>query len=174
MTWSIDIHFPEATNEEKFGEAFRSFAYHRGIVEPYPVPYRCLYAKDVDNLFLGGRTVSCSHVAFSSIRVMRTLGMLGEVVGLASSICKKYNCNPRLVYTSYLEDLKKKMQEGVPSPVSFGCGYDASESFHFKDAGWFHYHNPSAVKEGPYAEKVEKNIKKLALSYKYKDGFDII
>ncbi|MBQ4053942.1 MAG: FAD-dependent oxidoreductase, partial [Clostridia bacterium] len=42
MSWSIDIHFPEATNEERFGEAFRSFAYHRGIVKPYAVPYRCL------------------------------------------------------------------------------------------------------------------------------------
>lgn len=174
MTWNIDIHFPEATNEEKFGESFRSFAYHRGIVEPYPVPYRCLYAKDIDNLFLGGRTVSCSHVAFSSIRVMRTLGMLGEVVGLAASICKKYNCTPRAVYTTYLGDLKEEMKKGVPSPVSFGCGYNAAEYFHFKDAGRFYYNDPLKVKESPYAEKVERNIKKLALSYKYKDGFDTI
>ncbi|MEE1014240.1 MAG: FAD-dependent oxidoreductase [Clostridia bacterium] len=43
--------------------------------------------------------VSASHVAFSSVRVMRTLGQLGEVVGMASLICKKHNCTPRQVYT---------------------------------------------------------------------------
>ena len=36
------------------------------------------------------------------------------------------------------------------------------------------YNDPLKVKESPYAEKVERNIKKLALSYKYKDGFDTI
>ena len=82
LTWSIDMHFPEPANAEKFGEAFRSCAYHRGFGNPYPVPYRCLYSKDVPNLFLGGRIVSMSHVAFSSGRVMRTLGQLGEAVRL--------------------------------------------------------------------------------------------
>ena len=80
------MHFPEPVYAGGLGEAFRSFAYHRGIVSPYPVPYRCLYARDVENLFLGGRTVSTSHVAFSSVRVMRTLGMLGEVEDLAAGI----------------------------------------------------------------------------------------
>ena len=74
LSWSIDFHFPEPDNERIFGEAFRSFAYHRGLPAPYPVPYRCLYAADVENLFLGGRLISASHVAFGSVRVMRTLG----------------------------------------------------------------------------------------------------
>ncbi|MBE5875244.1 MAG: FAD-dependent oxidoreductase [Lachnospiraceae bacterium] len=140
LTWSIDMHFPEPTNLEEFGEAFRSFAYHRGIEKPYPVPYRCLYAKDVENLFIGGRLVSTSHVAFSSVRVMRTLGELGEVVGLASAICKKYNCTPRVVYLEHLEELKELMTEGISTPDAFDCGVGCDESYHFKDIGWWWIH----------------------------------
>jgi len=44
---------------------------------------------------------------------MRTTGMMGEVVGMAASICKKYNVNPRGVYTSHLDDLKVLMRQGV-------------------------------------------------------------
>ena len=92
MTWSIDLHFPEYDCEQRFGEGFRSFAYHRGIKRPYPVPYRTLYARDCDNLFLGGRILSMTHVAFSSARVMRTLGQLGEVVGLAAKVATTTRC----------------------------------------------------------------------------------
>ncbi len=171
MTWSIDIHFPEATNEEKFGEAFRSFAYHRGIVKPYPVPYRCLYSRDVKNLFLGGRTVSTSHVAFSSIRVMRTLGMLGEAAGLATVICKRHGCTPREVYEKYLEEYKELLRAGVPSPNAFQCETEDEEDYHFKDAGWFSHNKTELIDRSPYAEKVRKNIKKLELDYKYDNGF---
>jgi hypothetical protein len=173
MTWSIDIHFPETTNEEKFGEAFRSFAYHRGIVKPYPVPYRCLYARDVKNLFLGGRVISTSHVAFSSVRVMRTLGALGEAAGLASVICKRHGCTPRDVYEKHLEEYKELLSMGAPSPNSFQCGIGSEEDFHFKDAGWFSHGQPEAIEKSPYAEKVKKNILKLGLDYKYEKDFGI-
>lgn len=166
ITWSIDMHFPEPTNAEKFGEAFRSFAYHRGIVEPYPVPYRCLYAKDVKNLFLGGRLVSASHIAFSAIRVMRTLGELGEVVGLASAICKRHGCLPREVYTEYLEELKALMKSGVPSPDAFACSVGCEEAYHFKDIGWWWLDRERA--ENPqYQEKFEKGVEALKLEHKY-------
>jgi hypothetical protein len=34
------------------------------------------------------------HVALGIVRVMRTTGMLGEVVGMAASLCKKYSAVP--------------------------------------------------------------------------------
>ncbi len=141
ITWGIDIHYPEPINEENFGEAFRSFAYHLKMPFACPVPYRCLYAKDIDNLFIGGRLVSTSHIAFSAIRVMRTLGMLGEVVGIAASICKRHECTPRAVYQCFLEELKEELKQGVPIPTAFACGgVGSGESYHFKDLGWWHLH----------------------------------
>ncbi len=138
ITWGIDIHYPETLNEREFGEAFRSFAYHRGIPKLCPVPYRCLYARDAQNLFLGGRIISASHVAFSAVRVMRTLGMLGEVVGLAASLCQKHNCTPRTVYTEHLSELQSLMKAGVTIPDAFACGeINDVEKYHFKDIGWW-------------------------------------
>ncbi len=173
VTWSIDMHFPEPTNLEEFGEAFRSFAYHRGIEKPYPVPYRCLYAKDAENLFIGGRLVSSSHVAFSAIRVMRTLGSLGEVVGLASAVCKKYGCTPREVYTEHLDDLKALMTNGVPCPDAFNCGVGCDESYHFKDIGWWWMHM-SKCEQPAEIEKFKKGVKFLGLNHKYPmpDGWE--
>lgn len=167
ITWSIDMHFPEPTNLAQFGEAFRSFAYHRGIVEPYPIPYRCLYSKDIQNLFLGGRLVSSSHVAFSAIRVMRTLGELGEVVGLASAICKKHDCMPREVYSEHLAELKELLQKGVDMPAAFECGIGSEEQYHFKDIGWLNLHPYIKVEDKDKREKFKRGIKSLNLSHKY-------
>ena len=113
LTWDIDIHFPDPKNMKLFDEPFRSCAIHRGIGKPYPVPYRCLYSKDISNLFLGGRILSTTHIAFACVRVMRTLGVLGEVVGLAASICVKENCLPKNIYSTHLVRLKELMVRGI-------------------------------------------------------------
>ncbi len=39
--------------------------------------------------------------------------MMGEVVGMAASICKKYDCSPREVYEKHLDELKTRMKQGV-------------------------------------------------------------
>ena len=103
ITWDIDLHYPDPKYIHTAPDPYRSCAYHRGIGEPYPVPYRCLYAKDAENLFLGGRIISCTHVAFAAVRVMRTLGQLGEVIGMAAAVCMENDCLPRDVYTTHFE-----------------------------------------------------------------------
>ena len=140
ITWDLDLHFPDPEHMKQFGEPFRSCAYHRKIPKPYPVPYRCLYSKDVPNLFLAGRHISTSHVAFSAVRVMRTLGMLGEVVGMAASICARENVLPRGVYEHHLDALKAMMDEGIPlSPTYHGGGTGRGEVYHFKDVGYLRF-----------------------------------
>ncbi len=83
------------------------------MVDPYAVPYRCLYSRNVDNLFMAGRNISVTHIGLGTVRVMRTTGMMGEVVGMAASICTEYDALPRDVYTTYLDDLKSLMNEGT-------------------------------------------------------------
>ena len=112
-TWSIDLHYPDPQNSEHFGgREFKSIAKHINIY-PYPIPYRCLYSRNVDNLFMAGRDISVTHVALGTTRVMRTTGMMGEVVGMAASLCKKHDVEPRAIYRSYLVELKTLMKEGV-------------------------------------------------------------
>ena len=169
MTWSIDLHFPEPDNMREFGEPFRSFAYHRGIVEPYPVPYRCLYSKDIKNLFLGGRAVSASHVAFSSIRVMRTLGSLGEAVGIAAGICAEKNCMPSDIYGKYLPKFKEKLREGVKIPDAFACDIGDEEAYHFKDIGWLYLNkeHDTSKKDRHALQKFKRGINALGIKHKY-------
>jgi hypothetical protein len=112
-SWTIDLHYPDPKNTEFFpGEEFLSIARHTAIY-PYPIPYRCLYSRNVNNLFMAGRDISVTHVALGTVRVQRTTGMMGEVVGMAASVCKKYNIRPREVYEKYFNDLKKLMENGT-------------------------------------------------------------
>ncbi|NJO67898.1 MAG: FAD-dependent oxidoreductase [Bacteroidetes bacterium] len=112
-SWTIDLHYPDPKNTRHFpGNEFLSIAKHKPIY-PYPVPYRCLYSRNVDNLFMAGRNISVTHVALGTIRVMRTTGMLGEVVGMAASVCIKNQVLPRGVYENHLEELKGLMIKGT-------------------------------------------------------------
>ena len=112
-TWSIDLHYPDPKNTAHFPNAeFKSICTH-GAVNPYAVPYRCLYSRNISNLFMAGRDISVTHIGLGTVRVMRTTGMMGEVVGMAASICHKQGCKPRGVYTSHLEELKALMREGA-------------------------------------------------------------
>ena len=75
-------------------------------IKPYPIPYRCFYSRNIENLFMAGRDISVTHVALGTVRVMRTCGMMGEVVGMAASLCKKHDATPRGVYESHLAELR--------------------------------------------------------------------
>jgi hypothetical protein len=110
------LHYPDPENTKQFpGKEFKSIAVHKPIM-PYPIPYRCLYSANVPNLLMAGRNISVSHVALGTVRVMRTTGMMGEVIGMAASVCKQHNTDPRGVYTNHLEDLKQLMQKGTGNP----------------------------------------------------------
>ena len=120
-TWSIDLHYPEPRNAEQFpGQEFRAICKQQEI-EPYAIPYRCLYSRNIDNLMMAGRNISVTRVALGSVRVMRTGGMMGEVIGLAASLCKQNDTSPRGIYEQHLDELKTLMQAGVPPHSSGSC-----------------------------------------------------
>ena len=60
-----------------------------------------------------GRNMSCTHVALGTVRVMRTTGMMGEVVGMAAGFCHKRSVEPRDIYHHHLPELKQLMQAGL-------------------------------------------------------------
>ena len=112
-TWSIDLHYPDPKNTKYFpNKEFKAIAVQNNIY-PYPVPYRCLYSRNIENLFMAGRNISVTHIALGTTRVMRTCGIMGEVVGMAASLCKKHNVGPREVYQAHLQELKELMELGV-------------------------------------------------------------
>jgi hypothetical protein len=119
LSWRLDVHRPDPEYIAEFeGDAFIAKADLYGMKEsrykgPYWMPYRCLYSRDVPNLFMAGRNISTTQDALGAARVQRTTGMMGEIVGMAAAICKKHNIDPRGVYKKHLDELKTLMEEGT-------------------------------------------------------------
>ena len=84
-TWSIDLHYPKKQYAKKFPDnPFISIAVHgKGVDRSYgyPVPYRCFYSRNIENLFMAGRNISVTHQALGTTRVMKTCGMMGRSRG---------------------------------------------------------------------------------------------
>ncbi|MEL7532020.1 MAG: FAD-dependent oxidoreductase [Bacteroidota bacterium] len=114
-SWGIDVHSPHKDfDEELRGEEFISFATTGKGYDyegPYWAPYRVLYSRNISNLFMAGRNISVSREGLGPVRVMKTCGMMGEIVGKAASLCIKYNTSPRGVYEQHLAKLKALMQQ---------------------------------------------------------------
>ena len=112
------MHYPNPENTKHFpGQEFRSIAKHAKI-EPYPIPYRCFYSRNVPNLMMAGRNISVTHVALGTVRVQKTTGMMGEVVGMAASLAKRHETDPRGVYYDHLDELKQLMRRGAGKEAS--------------------------------------------------------
>jgi hypothetical protein len=109
-TWTIDLHYPE--KPMCACEAFQAEA-RQFKIQPYPIPFRCLYSRNIMNLMMAGRNISVTHVALGTVRVQRTTGMMGEVLGMAASLCKQNRTTPRGVYENHLDGLKALMRRGV-------------------------------------------------------------
>lgn len=114
-TWDQDLHYPKEQYAAKFPDnpfiSRAEFGKHTDRRNGYPVPYRCFYSKDIGNLFMAGRTISVDRHSLGSTRVMRTCGMMGEVVGKAAWICVRHHTTPRGVYEQYLDILKDLMSK---------------------------------------------------------------
>lgn len=123
-TWSIDLHVPEKKFQKGFeGEEFISKANHgqyESTHQPsednhhkrlYWGPYRCLYSRNINNLFMAGRNISVSKTGLGPVRVMKTCGMMGEIVGKAAAVCVNEKTSPRGVYQTHLAKLQELMKQ---------------------------------------------------------------
>jgi hypothetical protein len=114
IDFSLDMHRPHHKYYPAYheGYAFIGLDCADKFKAPYFMPYRCLYSRNISNLFMAGRDISVTHEALGPVRIMRTIGLMGEVVGYASYLCKKYGTTPRGVYENYLDELLSFMKEG--------------------------------------------------------------
>ena len=101
--WSIDLHPASGVYNDSVG------AQHSVPDGIYHIPYRILYSKNISNLFLAGRDVSTSHVAFGTVRVMATCAVMGQAAGTAAAIAAKHNANPRDIYLHYLKEYQQTL-----------------------------------------------------------------
>lgn len=112
-SWHIDLHSSDNKFDKDMGDdAFISIATEGeryNYEGSYWAPYRTLYSRNIENLFMAGRNISVSKDGLGPVRVMRTCGMMGEIVGKAASICVQHGTTPRGVYKNHLAHLQKMM-----------------------------------------------------------------
>jgi len=102
--WSIDLHPADGVFSEKPG---CNQLHSRGT---FQIPYRCLVSRDVDNLFLAGRVISASHVAFGSTRVMATAAHGAQAVAMAAALCLRDGRRPAdLVRPDLMAELQREL-----------------------------------------------------------------
>ncbi|HSF55043.1 MAG TPA: FAD-dependent oxidoreductase, partial [Algoriphagus sp.] len=104
--WALDLHPAEGV----FGDQPGCTQWHsKGV---YQIPYRTMYSKNIKNLFLGGRLISATHVAFGSSRVMSTCAHNGQAVAIAAAICTEQDLLPRdLLPSDRMEEFQKRLMK---------------------------------------------------------------
>jgi hypothetical protein len=80
--------------------------------EPYGIPLRCLYSKNIGNLWFAGRNISTTHTGLSSTRVMATCATLGQAVGCAvSSAVKNGDLSPRETASKHIREIQDLLMD---------------------------------------------------------------
>ena len=79
--------------------------------EAYPVPYRILLPKKVQNLLVAGRCASMDREALAAIRVMPPVFAMGQAAGTAAAIALQSQVCPADVDTALLQ--KALLQDDV-------------------------------------------------------------
>ena len=114
--WAIDLHNPKGIFSGEEGPFYKNISI--GLTE---IPYRCLYSKNIDNLFVASRCASFTHIALGTTRVESTLAALGQVVGTAASFCVNNNISPRAVGQKHIKELQQTLLKNdltVPRAVN--------------------------------------------------------
>ncbi len=113
-SWHIDVHtpHPDYAGAAKGDEFISTYTRGAGYTykSPFWAPYRALYSRNVTNLFMAGRDISVTREALGAVRVMRTCGMMGEIVGKAAAIAARQRTSPRGVYEKHLPQLQELMK----------------------------------------------------------------
>ncbi len=95
--WSMDMHTIGGLTSKYEPTVFID------MKDLYAIPYRAIYSKDIYNLYIGGRNISASHMAFGSTRVMATCAVIGQAIGVSSAYAIKKNIPPKQVINNISE-----------------------------------------------------------------------
>ncbi len=81
----------------------------------YDIPYRCFLPRGVENLLVAGRSLSATHEAHASARVMGTCMGMGHAVGAAAAMAVQGGMTPRQL------DVQRLQQELLDQGAYLGA-----------------------------------------------------
>lgn len=91
--WSMDDH-----PKEGFDAPNRAPCRQIQGADYYNISLGCLISKDFENMMMAGRNISCSHVAFTSTRVMATCAAVGQAAGTCAAMSSRRGISPSLLW----------------------------------------------------------------------------
>ena len=101
----IDSHYQKAMKGAPSDFLSEALFYETGGT--YYIPFRSLYSRNIANLMMAGRCISCSHIGLAGPRVMKTCAQMGIATGYAAALCKKHSATPRQVGQRHIAELRQ-------------------------------------------------------------------
>ena len=109
--WGVDRHIPDGMRDlAQLPSQVWNFD------GTYTIPYRSYYSKNISNLFMAGRDISCSRLGLASTRIIGTCAIGGQVAGTAAALCHKYGCSPRELMAHITELQQQLLKDDLLIP----------------------------------------------------------
>lgn len=97
--YDLDIHNPEGTGTSH---------YFFPAGKWYTIPFRTMIPKNIENLLVTGRSISTTHEAQASIRIMPIVTTLGEAAGIGVSVAADEGKSLR---EADIEEIQRRLKE---------------------------------------------------------------
>jgi hypothetical protein len=102
--WWLDLHPPTGIDAIEEQPCVQHHTPHL-----YGIPLGILHSRNIANLFMAGRNVSATHVAFASTRVMGTCAVMGQAIGTAAAILGDQNQSTIASTPSLIQSIQQRL-----------------------------------------------------------------
>ncbi|MBX3176691.1 MAG: FAD-dependent oxidoreductase [Candidatus Hydrogenedentes bacterium] len=109
--WFIDIHTHGILDrsDTPYKSHYADENWDAKSTRCYGIPLRALYSRNIPNLMMAGRPISCSYVAFSSSRVLCTGAVAGQAAGTAAALCVQHGKTPREIARDHARECQQRI-----------------------------------------------------------------
>ena len=101
------LHHAFAPGEGPYDFRLKDWTYDFRDQQPYAIPFRCLYSRNIANLLVAGKHISVTHVAGSATKYMGNGGQHGIAVAAAVHLCLEHDTTPRGLYEDRMDELQR-------------------------------------------------------------------
>lgn len=105
------LHHAYRPGEGKYDFRLKDWTYDFRDQQPFAVPFRCLYSRNISNLMMAGKHISVTHVAGSATKYMGNGAQHGIATAVAADLCIKMSTTPRGLCEDHIEELQRRVEE---------------------------------------------------------------
>ncbi len=123
ITGEYRLTFQDIVDQAEFEDSIGIFPVYMDALDVYPkvifpdngdcfqIPYRCILPVEVENLLVGGRSVSADRACIGTLRQMSCCAVTGQAAGVAAAVSVATDTTPRQVDRKLVQ--KELRRQGV-------------------------------------------------------------